>query len=105
MAEEWSPESENAPEKTQREILELGKKLLEQSMEAKKREEAYAALPPPAIPAIAFKIPTFDEVSERCRETWARTKEIAGDAPPEVQAQIFGNLMHSPRKGEPGLPA
>lgn len=94
---EWSPENEKDLEKIQREVLSVQKEVLEKLKadqdREKKAEAEMAALPP--IGAMAYKPPTFQEVSARMKRAWEETKKIDPEAPPLVQAKMLEILLHA----------
>jgi hypothetical protein len=96
--EEWDPEKEKDPDKIQAEMLEMGKKMLEQfkadQERMKKADEEFAAHPPP-VAAFAYKPPTFQDVAARLKRAWEETKKIDPDAPPLVQVKMLEMLFQS----------
>lgn len=96
--EEWDPEKEKDPEKLQAEMLDMGKKMLEQfKADQKQREQqdaAYQAAGPP-IAAFSYKPPTFAEVSSRLKRAWDETRKIAPDADGFVQTELLRTLFQA----------
>ncbi len=107
---DWTPEQEREldPARLQRESLTLMREFMDTFKKNKAKaladlkgaaaESALAEVGPPGdnVPG-AFRMPpppTFAQSKARYKKAWEATKEIAGDADPIVQCEIFRMLSH-----------
>lgn len=93
--EDWSPEKEKEdnPEKLAKEQIRLGKEVLHEIRDIRKKAPVPAAVHP--VGFVGQLRPSFEEIAGACRRTWEKAKEIAPDAPDGVRVLIFQRLIHA----------
>lgn len=100
----WNPDDEIDPAKIQKEYLEVAKDMVAEMKEAKANkkaaEEALAAGPSIAAIGMAYRPPSFSEVSAKLKRCWEETKKIAPDASDFCRCEILRALIHAPTDEE-----
>jgi hypothetical protein len=97
---EWSENPEDDPVELQKRQLNLAKKFLEkmdkaEAEEKRHREECQAGPPRLAGAIMAYKPPTFEEVSSVLQKAWAEVERIMPTAQDRTKAIAFQTLMQA----------